>query len=72
MFMTPSPQDSKPSVHQVMSATAATEEFSPDELDQALADEVSQFYADPLGFVMWAFDWSHGELEGFEDRKSVV
>ena len=40
MFMTPSPQDSKPSVHQVMSATAATEEFSPDELDQALADEV--------------------------------
>lgn len=32
----------------------------------ALADESAQFYADPLGWVMWAFDWDEGELEGFE------
>lgn len=36
------------------------------DVDLMLADEVAQFYADPLGFVMWAFDWNYGELEGFE------
>jgi len=34
--------------------------------DLLLADECSQFYHDPLGWVNWAFDWNHGELEGFE------
>lgn len=33
-------------------------------LDLQLADEIAQYYADPLGFVMMAFDWGHGELEG--------
>lgn len=28
-------------------------------VDLQLADEVSRFYADPLGFVMFAFDWDH-------------
>jgi hypothetical protein len=27
------------------------------ELDLQLADDVAQFYADPLGFVMWAYPW---------------
>lgn len=27
-----------------------------------LADEISQFYDDPLGFVMFAFDWGTGAL----------
>lgn len=31
-----------------------------------MADEVSYFYADPLGFVVWAFDWDNGTLEGFK------
>jgi len=35
-------------------------------IELLLADDVAQFYADPLGFVMWAFDWGVGELEGFD------
>lgn len=36
-----------------------------DKMDKSLADECAQFYNDPLGWVMWAFDWDYGELEGF-------
>lgn len=32
----------------------------------SLAEEAAQFYADPLGFVLWAFDWGQGDLEGFD------
>lgn len=35
-------------------------------MEARLAEECSAFYADPYGFVMWAFDWGHGELKGFE------
>ena len=35
-------------------------------LDVQIAEQLSQFYADPLGFVIWAFNWGEGELEGFE------
>lgn len=31
-----------------------------------LADAVSDYYADPLGFVMFAFTWGKGELRGFD------
>lgn len=31
-----------------------------------LAEDISQFYADPLGFVMYAFDWGEGDLKGFD------
>jgi len=34
-------------------------------LDVQIAEQLAQFYADPLGFVMWAFPWGEGELEGF-------
>lgn len=34
--------------------------------DLLLADEMSRFYADPLGFVRFAFDWGHGDLAGFD------
>ncbi|WP_461521146.1 hypothetical protein [Porticoccus sp.] len=37
-----------------------------DSLDMELADQCGQFYADPLGWVMWAFDWGHEELQGFD------
>ena len=30
---------------------------SPADLDQALAEDLAGFYADPLGFVMYAFPW---------------
>lgn len=35
-----------------------------DKVELILAEEVSRFYADPLGFVMWAFEWGVGDLEG--------
>lgn len=36
------------------------------DLEMELADQSGSFYADPYGWVMWAFDWGHGELEGFD------
>lgn len=46
--------------------TSVNNEFyTSDHIDLLLADEVSDFYANPLGFVLWAFDWGHGDLEGF-------
>ena len=34
------------------------------EIDLQLADDVARFYADPLGFVMWAYPWGQpGVLE---------
>jgi hypothetical protein len=37
-----------------------------DDIDELLAGEVSQFFDDPYGWVMWAFDWGHGDLDGFD------
>ena len=34
------------------------------DLDDRLVGEVMQFVHDPLGFVLFAFDWGKGELEG--------
>ena len=33
--------------------------------DIALATEISKYYADPLGFVMFVFPWGKGPLAGF-------
>jgi hypothetical protein len=36
----------------------------PEQIDIALAEDLKQFYADPLGFVMWAYPWGQpGPLE---------
>lgn len=32
--------------------------------DQLLADEVARYYADPLGFALFAWPWGEGQLEG--------
>ena len=32
--------------------------------DDLLIADIAKFYADPLGFVMYAFPWGTGELEG--------
>ena len=32
----------------------------------ALAEEVAKYYADPLGFVLFAFPWGEGSLKGFD------
>lgn len=36
-----------------------------DKLELLLADECAQYINDPLGWVMWAFDWNYGDLRGF-------
>jgi hypothetical protein len=36
------------------------------DLDAALADDAASFYADPLGWTLYAYDWGQGDLEGFE------
>lgn len=36
------------------------------ELENALIEDVAQFTHDPLGFVMYAFDWGEGELAEFD------
>ncbi len=33
-------------------------------VDSQLADDIGGFFADPLGYVLYAFDWGQGELEG--------
>jgi hypothetical protein len=45
---------------------AQSGEFQTGQVDLLLADECSRFHYDPYGWVMWAFDWGHGELEGFD------
>ncbi|WP_085905889.1 terminase [Kiloniella majae] len=35
-------------------------------VDLDIAEDCSRFYADPLGFVVWAFNWGKGDLAGFE------
>lgn len=34
--------------------------------DAGLADEMAQFYDDPLGFIMFVFPWGEGQLKGFD------
>ena len=37
------------------------------DLEQALIDDIASFTHDPLGFVLYAFDWGNGELARFPD-----
>ncbi len=48
------------------SAMTSSGEYVPGQIDLILADECSKYYADPYGWVLFAFEWDHGELEGFE------
>lgn len=43
-----------------MTATAQVD------VELALADEMARFYADPLGWVRFSFDWGTGDLAGFD------
>jgi hypothetical protein len=38
----------------------------PINFDAELADDIGAFYADPLSFVRYAFDWGHGDLAGWD------
>jgi hypothetical protein len=35
-------------------------------IDQQLADDMGRFFFDPLGFVLYAYEWGKGELSGFD------
>ena len=48
------------------SAMTVSGDYNVGEMDLTLADECSNYYEDPLGWVNFAFDWGHGELEGFK------
>ncbi len=37
-----------------------------EEFDRELAADLARFYDDPLGFVLWAYQWGEGELKGFD------
>lgn len=45
---------------------SASTDYPTGSIDLMLADQCSEFYADAYGWVMWAFDWNHGELVGFD------
>ena len=49
----------------VKSAMTSSGEYAPGQIDLLLADNCAEYYADPYEWVLWAFDWGHGELEGF-------
>lgn len=36
------------------------------DIEAILADNSAKYYDDPLGWVMWAFDWGYGDLKGFD------
>ncbi len=37
---------------------------APSSISPEIIDEIGGFFANPLGYVLYAFDWGHGELEG--------
>lgn len=45
-------------------AGAPADAYELDQYDLELADDCARYYADPYGWVMWAFDWGYGELKG--------
>jgi len=53
-------------LNQAMHIAPQNDFFEPGQMDIVLADECARFHHDPLGWVMWAFDWGYGELEGFD------
>lgn len=47
-------------------AAMATEEYTANYIDLQLADDCARFHYRPYEWVMWAFDWGKGDLEGFD------
>lgn len=49
----------------IATALKHSDDYTPGQIDLVLADDCAGFYADPLGWVMWAFDWGNDDLAGF-------
>jgi hypothetical protein len=52
-------------INTAMQQPAEESLYEPGNIDLVLADECAKYYADPLGWVMWAFDWDYADLLGF-------
>ena len=50
----------------IETSVLADEDYSPGELDLILAEECAKYYADPFGWVMWAFEWGKDDLKGHD------
>ena len=37
---------------------------------EMLAEDLAKYYADPFGYVMWAFPWGEGPLKGFDGPRT--
>lgn len=44
----------------------SNEYYEPEPIDLILAEQSAEYYGDPYGWVLWAFDWGHGDLIGFD------
>lgn len=49
-----------------LSQSLSSEHHQAGQIDLELADWCAHFHNDPLGWALWAFDWGHGELRGFD------
>ena len=53
-------------MNSAVSLALHSDDYTPDHIDLELADHCASYYADPEGWVDWAFDWGHDDLEGFD------
>lgn len=51
---------------QTLSQAIQSEDYAADKIDIELADHCAKYYADPEGWVDWAFDWGYDDLVGFD------
>ena len=54
------------SISDAMSQNMDSDVHHFDDVELEIAEDCSQFYDDPLGWVLWAFDWGYGDLVGFD------
>ena len=45
---------------------SGSEKINLSSFDQKLTEDIAQFFYDPLGFVLYAFNWGEGQLAGFD------
>lgn len=63
---TPLPTPPPASVSDAMRQNMDSEVHHFDDIELTIAEDCSQFYDDPYGWVLWAFDWGYDALEGFD------
>jgi hypothetical protein len=67
--MIPSPAGPFPRDHIAQAMSSYDPQFDNpgiNSLDLEIARDCAAYHYDPYAWVLWAFDWGHGELEGFD------